>query len=311
MPHILTLFLDGVGLGSDDPERNPFARAHLPHLSSLLGGLPLLLEHAPLENEAATLAALDACLGVGGTPQSATGQASLLTALNVPAMIGSHYGPKPNSEIRDLVQKSNLFAEVLRRGGRATLLNGYPPGYFDSINRRHRLYSVIPLAIVSAGLDLQTAEDMQAGTAFSADFTGEGWSAREDFPPVPVYTKVEAGKHIADVAQSFELSWFDFWPTDFAGHRRDMELALKMLESFDEVLGGLLDAWHADRDLIVLISDHGNLEDLSQRGHTLNPVPCLLIGPLDIRREFMRGLTDLTGFTPAVLRVLFGEDDAA
>jgi hypothetical protein len=311
MPHILTLFLDGVGLGSDDPERNPFARAELPHLASLLGDLPLLLEHAPLENEAATLAALDACLGVEGTPQSATGQASLLTALNVPAMIGSHYGPKPNSEIRDVVRNHNLFAEVLRRGGSATLLNGYPPGYFDSINRRHRLYSVIPLAIVSAGLKLQTAEDMQAGTAFSADFTGEGWSAREDFPPVPIYTKVEAGKQIADVAQRFELSWFDFWPTDFAGHRRDMDLALEMLESFDEVLGGLLEAWHADRDLIVLISDHGNLEDLSQRGHTLNPVPCLLIGPLDLRREFMRDLTDLTGFTPAVLRVLFGEDDAA
>jgi hypothetical protein len=311
MPHILTLFLDGVGLGSNDPERNPFARAHLPHLTNLLAGLPLLLEHAPQENEAASLAALDACLGVEGTPQSATGQASLLTALNVPSLIGTHYGPKPNSEIRDVVRKNNLFAEVLRRGGRATLLNGYPPGYFDSINRRHRLYSVIPLATVSAGIKLQTAEDMQAGTAFSADFTGEGWSAREDFPPVPIYTKVEAGKHIANVAQRFDLSWFDFWPTDFAGHRRDMDLALEMLESFDEVLGGLLEAWHSDRDLIVLISDHGNLEDLSQRGHTLNPVPCLLIGPLDLRREFMHDLTDLTGFTPAVLRVLFGEDDAA
>jgi hypothetical protein len=311
MPHILTLFLDGVGLGNDDPERNPFSRARLPHLTKLLGGLPLILDSTPLENEVATLVSLDACLNVDGTPQSATGQASLLTARNVPLEIGAHYGPKPNSEIRDIVQKSSLFSEVVRRGGKVTLLNGYPPGYFDAINRRHRLYSVIPLAIVSAGLELQTAEDMQAGNAFSADFTGEGWSARKDFPPVPVYSKAEAGRRIAEVAQRFALSWFDFWPTDFAGHRRDMDLAITMLESIDEVLGGLLAAWRSDRDLIVLISDHGNLEDLSQRGHTLSPVPCLLIGPLNLRREFTRDLADLTDFTPAVLRVLFGEDDLA
>jgi len=311
MPRILTLFLDGVGLGSDDPERNPFSKAHLPRLANLLGGLPLVQDTAPLENDMATLASLDARLGVGGTPQSATGQASLLTALNIPSVIGVHYGPKPNSEIRDIVHKHNLFAEVVRRGGRVTLLNGYPPGYFDSINRRHRLYSVIPLAIVSAGLNLQTAEDMQAGNAFSADFTGEGWSERKDFPPVPVYTRSEAGRRIAIAAQEFELSWFDFWPTDFAGHRQDMGLAITMLESFDEVLGGLLEAWHSDRDLVILISDHGNLEDLSQRGHTLNPVPCLLIGPLELRRKFMRDLTDLAGFTPAVLRILFDEEGTA
>jgi hypothetical protein len=269
------------------------------------------LATAPLENETATLVSLDARLNVDGTPQSATGQASLLTTRNVPFEIGAHYGPKPNSEIRDIVQQNNLFAEVVRRGGKVTLLNGYPPGYFEAINRRHRLYSVIPLAIVSAGLKLQTAEDMQAGNAFSADFTGEGWSSRKDFPPVPVYSKAEAGRRIAQVAQKHDLSWFDFWPTDFAGHRRDMDLAITMLESFDEVLGGLLAVWRTDRDLIVLISDHGNLEDLSQRGHTLSPVPCLLIGPLDLRRVFARDLADLTGFTPAVLRVLFGEDDSA
>jgi 2,3-bisphosphoglycerate-independent phosphoglycerate mutase len=311
MPHILTLFLDGVGLGNDDPESNPFARAHLPNLTEILNGHSLVLETAPLETETTTLVSIDACLGVDGTPQSATGQASLLTARNVPAEIGTHYGPKPNAAIRSIVQEDNLFAQVRRQGGRVTLLNGYPPGYFDSINRRHRLYSVIPLAIVSAGLKLQTAEDMQAGMAFSADFTGEGWSARKVFPPVPVYTESEAGKQIAQVSQAFELSWFDFWPTDIAGHRRDMNLAIEMLESFDEVLGGLLSAWNSDRDLIILISDHGNLEDLSQRGHTLNPVPCLMIGPLNLRREFMRGLTDLTGFSLAVLRVLSGEIDAA
>ena len=212
---------------------------------------------------------------------------------------------------KDIVEADNLFTQVLRKGGRATLLNGYPPGYFDSINRRHRLYSVIPLAVVAAGLQLQTTEDMQAGRAFSADFTGKGWAAQHDFPPIPIYAKGEAGKLLALTSQGFDLSWFDFWLTDVAGHRQDMTQAVRMLEAVDEVLDGLLGTWPTDRDLVILVSDHGNLEDLSRRGHTLNPVPCLVIGPQNLRREFVRELTDLTGFSPAVLRILFDEPPLA
>jgi 2,3-bisphosphoglycerate-independent phosphoglycerate mutase len=311
MPRILTLFLDGVGLGNDNPDHNPFSIAHLPTLTKLLGGQRLVAKSAPLENETTTLVALDARLGVEGTPQSATGQASLLTGRNVPSEIDEHYGPKPNVPIKDIVEADNLFAQVLRKGGRATLLNGYPPGYFDSINRRHRLYSVIPLAVVAAGLRLLTTEDMQAGRAFSADFTGKGWAAQHDFPPIPIYRKAEAGKLLALTSQGFDLSWFDFWLTDVAGHRQDMTQAVTMLEAFDEVLDGMLGAWPTDRDLVILVSDHGNLEDLSRRGHTLNPVPCLLIGPQYLRRDFVRDLTDLTGFPPAVLRILFDKPSAA
>jgi len=35
---VLLLFLDGVGLGEDDPDTNPFARAEMPVLTGLLGG---------------------------------------------------------------------------------------------------------------------------------------------------------------------------------------------------------------------------------------------------------------------------------
>jgi bisphosphoglycerate-independent phosphoglycerate mutase (AlkP superfamily) len=72
------------------------------------------------------------------------------------------------------------------------------------------------------------------------------------------------------------------------------------------VLGGLLEAWGERADLIVLSSDHGNLEDLSTRGHTLNPVPGLLVGPLRLRRGMAPGLRDLTSFAPAILQLIFG-----
>ena len=38
---IIFLFLDGVGLGADDPSINPLARAHLPTIGALLNGAPL------------------------------------------------------------------------------------------------------------------------------------------------------------------------------------------------------------------------------------------------------------------------------
>src|SRR5208283_4184720 len=96
---VLFIFLDGVGLGIDDPNINPFARVEMPFLQSLLGGQKLLAGAAPYMGERATLLALDAGLGVNGLPQSATGQAVLLTGINIPQEIGEHYGPKPNPAV--------------------------------------------------------------------------------------------------------------------------------------------------------------------------------------------------------------------
>lgn len=55
----------------------------------------------------------------------------------------------------------------------------------------------------------------------------------------------------------------------------------------------------------MLTSDHGNLEDLSTRRHTANPVPGLVIGAPALRARFTRELNDLTDVTPHILE-LFG-----
>jgi len=303
---VLVLFLDGVGLGEPDPERNPFVRARMPGLARLLDGQPLAASAAPFEGSRATLLSLDTTLGVAGRPQSASGQAALLTGKNVPARIGSHYGPKPNGLIARILREGNLFQETLQRGGTAALLNAYPPRYFDSIRSGRRLYSAIPLAAHTAGLPLMTAKDLQEGRALSADFTGEGWAAQPQFPPAPVYTPLEAGRLLAELAKRYQLAWFDYWPSDYIGHRGKMPEALRLLEVLDAVLTALVETWGRRCDLIVITSDHGNLEDLSRRGHTENPVPALLIGPKSLRRTFAKDLRDLTDFSTSVLRALFG-----
>ena len=68
------------------------------------------------------------------------------------------------------------------------------------------------------------------------------------------------------------------WPSDRAGHRGTLADAAAHLEMIDAVLGGLLDAWDDANGLLILTSDHGNIEEKDQRQHTRNPVPTLLVG---------------------------------
>lgn len=304
MTRVFFLFLDGVGLGASDPANNPFARTEMPHLQSLLGGRKLVADSAPFEGDLATLLALDAGLGVEGAPQSASGQAAILTGRNIPAEINEHYGPKPNAPIRDILRTDNLFFKIKEAGGKVALLNAYPPRYFEAVKSGRRLYSSIPMALTAAGYHLKTAQDLQEGQALSADFTGEGWSQQPGFPPAPIYSPPQAGALMAELASREDLTLFDYWLSDYVGHRGTMEQAIEILTTFDTVLGGFLDRWDSDQDLVVMCSDHGNLEDLDQRGHTLNPVPGLVIGAPDLRAQFCQNLTDLTGLTPAFLRTL-------
>ncbi len=307
MSRLLMLFMDGVGLGEPDPGRNPLVAASMPTLDRLLAGRQLTSQSVPFEGEHASLVAADACLGVPGLPQSASGQAALLTGRNVPAEIGGHYGPKPNPAIIASLQHDNLFLRAQARGLASALLNAYPPRYFDAIRTRRRIYSSIPLAVTAAGIALRTADDLRRGQALSADFTGEGWLAQPGFPPAPTYAPATAGRLWGHLASQVDMAWFDYWLSDYAGHRGTLEQAVDLLQSLDAVLGGLLEVWDTSRDLIVVTSDHGNLEDLHARGHTRNPVPALVIGARAARREFLDGLQDLTGFAPAILRALGGK----
>jgi hypothetical protein len=298
------IFLDGVGLGSSNPQVNPLAAASMPALTAALGGRRLLAESAPCDGPRATLVSMDACLDVPGDPQSATGQAALLTGRNVPREIGGHYGPKPNPAVAEVVRQGSLFSRSIAHGRTAALLNAYPPRYFKSIDSGYRLYSAIPLAVTAAGISLRTAEDLQAGRALSADFTGRGWAEQPGFPAAPVYTEAEAGARLARLARQVDLAWFDFWPSDVAGHRADRRQAIDLLERLDAVLGGFLEAWDGGPDLAILTSDHGNLEDLTDRGHTRNPVPGLLFGPEPLRRQAAPRLTRLTDLHDVVLDLL-------
>lgn len=272
------LFLDGVGLGSADAAENPFVSAALPHLTGLLGEGWYVAGRGPITTPWASLAPTDATLGVEGRPQSATGQATILTGRNVPALVGEHYGPKPNAAVGDIIRAGTLFHEVLAAGGQAALITPYPDGYFAAVKSGRRLLSAVPLAATSAGLTLMDAADLRASRAISPDFTGAGWRDNLGYDDIPVLSLAEAGRRIATVAAGYHFSFFEHWPTDQAGHRGTLEEAVAHLEAIDAVVGGLLATWDEGRGLLILTSDHGNLEEKGHRQHTRNPVPTIVFG---------------------------------
>jgi len=303
---VLFIFMDGIGLGENNPEINPLARAKMPNLNQLLDGRSLLKESAPFHGEQATLLAVDPTVGVDGLPQSATGQGILVTGKNIPAEIGYHYGPKPNPEVAAHLKNGTLFSRFVDAGKKSALLNAYPPRYFDGIDSGKRLYSSIPMAVTNAGLSLFTHEDFFAGRALSADFTGNGWRAMLGFPDAPALTAHEAGRKLVSLAKEYDFSLFEYWASDYAGHKQQMETAVELMETFDGVLGGVVEQMTDERGkmkegfLVLVTSDHGNMEDLSTRKHTNADVPALVIGKKNARDEFTRDMEDLTDIAPAI-----------
>jgi len=306
---LLFFFIDGIGLGKNDPTINPFARALTPTLDKLLGGRRLIKGSAPTHTLRASLLSIDATLGINGVPQSATGQAAILTGINIPNLIGYHFGPWPNQIVVDSLGNGNLFSYLKKSGKRAAFLNAYPPSYFESINSGMRIYSAIPQAVISAGYSLFTEEDLKYGHAVSADFTGQGWRDRLNLPDTPVISPYQAGSRLAHLTNDLDFAFFEYWLTDYAGHNQEMDKACSLLNTIDTVIDGIIASWNDQEGIILITSDHGNMEDLSTRRHTINQVPVILIGAPNLRREFIRVLRDLTDITPTILKFLDAKDN--
>ncbi len=271
--HVLIFFLDGVGIGPSDARYNPFITADRPNLDQLLWG-KWFMTNRSLTRPRGSMVLTDATLGVMGKPQSATGQATLLTGRNIAQSIGEHWGPKPNAAIREELMRETLFHDF---ADDAALLNAFPEPYFAGITSGKRLRGAVAEAAVAAGVELFSAENLQDGSAISPDFTNEKWRAELGYPHLPLITPHAAGQRIAALAQQRTFSFYEHWSSDLVGHRGTFNDALDHIELLDTVIGGVLDNWDDDNGLLIITSDHGNMEDMQHRHHTCNPVPTIIV----------------------------------
>lgn len=304
---VLFVFLDGVGLGAPDPEHNPFAVARLPVLTELLDGERPYARPTPLHTAAATLVGLDSRLGTDGLPQSGTGQSALLTGRNAPRLFGRHFGPWTPTALRPLVAEESILARAKNAGRRVAFANAYPEEVLEPSQRGRRrgpLLAAPPLAALAAGLLTRHTAALERGDAVASEITNEGWREHLGRLSLPRISPEVAGRNLATIAASHELTLFAHYATDTAGHRRDLAAGVDALERVDAFLGRLLTRLPADL-LLVIASDHGNIEDI-RTGHTHNDALALVIGPG--HAAFARTLQRLTDVAPAILGRL-GVDD--
>lgn len=276
-PRVLLVFLDGVGVGSSDPQTNPFLAANLPTLRSLTGVPTPTLDAVTNDTSYGPAVAkpLDPLMGMEGLPQSGTGQTALLTGENAAAIYGRHFGPWVPVPLRPLMMEKNLLSRALARGISTTFANAYPSQYIQ------RAWTKRPggpaLAAHGAGLLTRTEKELGKGGAVSSEFLNSTWRTRLEMPELPEITLDDAGRNLARVSADFRLTFFAHYATDTAGHERAMGPAQKALERVDTFLGGLVPTM-SPGTLLVLASDHGNIEDITQ-GHTRNPIFSLILGP--------------------------------
>ena len=83
---------------------------------------------------------------------------------------------------------------------------------------------------------------------------------------------------------------------------QDLQAARNVLSNLARLIRGVLARIDLSRTSVILTSDHGNVEDLSSRNHTLNSVPTIVWGA-NKERMALR-IHDLADITPAIVETL-------
>jgi hypothetical protein len=297
---VLMIFIDGFGLGARRDD-NPYFFARTPFFDQLLGGHILYADSQVVQGDRAVMIPTDACLGVPGIPQSATGQTTLWTGINAAQAVGCHINAYPTPKLREIIKSFSIMRVLAERGKKVTFANAYRPEYFDLVEKRKAHHSTSTWVAMSSGRALRTIEDLKLSNAVYQDFTNRmliDWGYE-----VPELTPEQAGQNLAQLAKEHDFTLYEFFLSDKIGHARDMARAINVYQQLDRMIASCVEHLDLNDTTVMVVSDHGNLEDIERKGHTLNPVPTIIIN--DHYQASPYGyIASLTDVTPYVLNLL-------
>ena len=277
---ILYLFIDGVGLRASSAD-NPLNPEVCPTLWRLIE------RHSK---------PIDARLGVDGLPQSATGQSTMFTGVNCAQAIGKHCEGFPGPALRTIIEGDNIFLRLKAIGKRVRFADAYLVDSADELASR-RFKSVTTVMALTVPESISTVDDLMADRAVMQDLTRE--TIQDRYPDIPVIPPQRAAEHLFQIAQENDFTLYEFFQTDVSGHSMDYARACAVLRVYDRFLSALVRYTEAAGITLVLTSDHGNIESIAERGHTLNKVPFIVNGPKE--REIRDRVDSLVDVTSALL----------
>jgi hypothetical protein len=285
---VIFIFIDGVGLG-ERGKKNPFYNKRYESFEILSGenfrkGSELIFKNDHIYKP------IDANLGVEGLPQSGTGQTTLFTGRNAAKEIGKHFGPFPHSGIKPFLKKESIFHAVKEAGKKPFFMNAYPPVFFEHAKKRNR-WSCTTFMTKSAGVKLNSTEEIRNKTALTAEIVQNAWREKLGID-IPKINPTDAAQRLLNVVPDYDLTLYEYYLTDKAGHTQKHEDAERVLKPLDEFLLHIIKHKRSS-DILVITSDHGNLEDLSTKTHTRNKVPLFVLGDSVQAFQKVESLTDV------------------
>jgi len=281
--HCLLIFLDGVGVAPLDPAFNPFSFARSGIFNStddrlIAGGRRFLL---------------DASLATKGLPQSATGQTAIYTGVNAAQLIGKHLFGFPNQVLRHLLATDSLFIKLKAAGLSCRFINAFRPVFFTTPQLfTHMSMSATTEMNRAACLPFSTLDQIRKGEAIYHDFTNA--SLIKSGFDLPLFSAQRAAQILCGQSRKYDLLLYEYFLTDIAGHAQNMTQAVEEMQRLETLLSEVVLHLDFDRTFLMVVSDHGNLEDLRTKSHTGNPA-FMGIWAKKISGSF-RSLLDITPF---------------
>jgi hypothetical protein len=259
--HVILLFIDGVGIGENNPDYNPCVYSETGIFNSgpgPLGGIRI---------------GLDATMKTDGLPQSATGQTAIYTGMNTAQHIGRHLFGFPNNPLRALISSKSLFVQLTQSGKTCRFLNAFRPLFFTTqdIFKDMRMSATTEMNR-AAGLPFNSIHDIRKGRALYHDYSNQ--VLRNLHFKVPEFSAADAAESILNVSRDVDLLLYEYFETDRAGHDRNMEDAVAEIHKVEKLIAELVGRIEIKDTIIIVVSDHGNIEDLRTKSHTRNPAFC-------------------------------------
>lgn len=290
-PSVLLFFIDGLGIGARGPF-NPLAGLEDAEPLAVFAG-----EVAPTVFDGVVVPT-DPRLGVAGRPQSASGQTTILTGINAPLLLGYHKQGFPNAAMREIIGEHSIFLQLKNAGiTTATFANAYRTRFFEE---RPRWVSATTTAVEAAGLPFRTIDELREGQALFHDFTNE-ILASLGFE-VGRRTASDAAEVLSRIVSANRFTLYEYFITDKLGHGQDFDRARLKLKELALFIRELLSRIDLQSTTVILTSDHGNIEDLSTRNHTLNDVPTIVWGAN--RKQIAERIKSLADITPVIVKAL-------
>jgi len=268
---ILFVFIDGIGIGLNVPH-NPCASPGMKIFNNFLNES----RYTPLPQRGDVIR-IDANLDIAGIPQSATGQTTIFTGCNAAAYLGYHRSGFPNEKLRDLIAHEALFIKLKQASLKPVFINAYRSIFFELGPEKLLPYlSVTSIQNWKAGCKFYSIQDVIYGKSIYHDFTNQELIVKGI--DVPVVSPEKAAAIASAFLNSHDFVLYEYFKTDKTGHSRNYAEAVQLIHQLETFLLSLLNMVDLSKHTIIVTSDHGNIEDLSVKTHTRNPVPFMVWG---------------------------------